>query len=747
MIVVPPRTLAELNDVDESSLGSGENESLLLWDRVRELMFDSGIPLGGISMNGHHHSLEEIDDAGTSAAYDTGVTEGTIPLLETGGKLNVSVLPSLARVDFLGAVANEAAMLALVGESGDWCFRTDTDTEWRLLADDPSDIDSWREVQPLVGVQSWNGLTGSVSVTTTNLPEGTNQYFTASRVIDALNGATLLGPITFNNSPNGAVLTIITASGWVWRADAYAGPQPVTARNPNGWDNDVVILGFRGWNGVSGVGGSGFNWGLHFEPAWDNTVSGINFEWHLDYQDKNNPGVGIRPIAAYLTMLPDGVTFSGEFHLHSETYVWNNSTDTKAWMLWSPTGAGTGLDLFLYNTTNIRHKAHGAWILYGRNAADNAYNGLIKATNVAGTDYVAVGSDTDAAGIAVVMRGNNVFPASADSAYVCNAPNGFSGNFFMGFVNGTARVQISSSGAVIFGNSSSAASVTAFNHFIAKGSNGGYTWTRRDDAAFGNRWTSLVSGNTSLRFYSWDDNSDRITMTQGGVFTHSVAAIAATRGDGIVLYGGSGSPSSITLATSGVPVQMSPSFRLHGEAWKSNATAVSQAHDWTLDVLPVTGAASTTSSFRFGVSVAGGAYSYVATLDNAGKLTLSDNLVAANHIETVGITIDGGGSVITTGSKGHRQVQAAGTIVGYTLLADQSGSIQITVKKATYSGWPTTTSIVASAPPALSSVQKTTDSTLTGWTTAVAANDILEFVVDSATTVTRVTLLLKVKRT
>lgn len=118
----------------------------------------------------------------------------------------------------------------------------------------------------------------------------------------------------------------------------------------------------------------------------------------------------------------------------------------------------------------------------------------------------------------------------------------------------------------------------------------------------------------------------------------------------------------------------------------------------------------------------------------------------ADRISTAGITIDGGGSTPTTGSKGFLQVPFAGTITGWTLIADVSGSASITVKKSTFAGFPTTTSIVASAPPALSSQQNATSTTLTGWTTAVAAGDVLEFVLASATTVTRLVLELQITR-
>ena len=113
------------------------------------------------------------------------------------------------------------------------------------------------------------------------------------------------------------------------------------------------------------------------------------------------------------------------------------------------------------------------------------------------------------------------------------------------------------------------------------------------------------------------------------------------------------------------------------------------------------------------------------------------------------VNIDGGGSAITTGLKGYVTVPYGMTITSWTLLADQSGSIVVDVWKDTYANYPplVADTITASAKPTLSSVIKNTSSTLTGWTTTVTAGDILAFNVDSATTVTKVTLLIQGTRT
>ena len=81
----------------------------------------------------------------------------------------------------------------------------------------------------------------------------------------------------------------------------------------------------------------------------------------------------------------------------------------------------------------------------------------------------------------------------------------------------------------------------------------------------------------------------------------------------------------------------------------------------------------------------------------------------------------------------------AGTIEKVSILADQSGSATIdvrTVAYASYTGPASASTITASDTPALSSAVKFQDSTLTGWTTTLAANTAVCFVLSSPSTVT-----------
>lgn len=124
---------------------------------------------------------------------------------------------------------------------------------------------------------------------------------------------------------------------------------------------------------------------------------------------------------------------------------------------------------------------------------------------------------------------------------------------------------------------------------------------------------------------------------------------------------------------------------------------------------------------------------------------------ATNVIGSVGITIDGGGSAITTGVKGYIEVPYACGIDRYTMLADQSGSAVVDIWKCTYSQFDagathpvTGDKITASAPPTITTATKGQSATLTGWTTNITAGDIIGFSVTSATTITRLTVQLKV---
>ena len=119
---------------------------------------------------------------------------------------------------------------------------------------------------------------------------------------------------------------------------------------------------------------------------------------------------------------------------------------------------------------------------------------------------------------------------------------------------------------------------------------------------------------------------------------------------------------------------------------------------------------------------------------------------SSGNIRAITFAIDGGGSALTTGVKADVYVPYACTINSVTMLADQSGSVVVDIWKDTYANYPPTgaDTITASAKPTITTATKSQDTTLTGWTTSVAAGDTLRFNIDSASTITRLSLTLKV---
>lgn len=106
--------------------------------------------------------------------------------------------------------------------------------------------------------------------------------------------------------------------------------------------------------------------------------------------------------------------------------------------------------------------------------------------------------------------------------------------------------------------------------------------------------------------------------------------------------------------------------------------------------------------------------------------------------------IDGGGATITTGVKGDIYLLENLTVEGWTLLADQSGSIVLDIWHDTYANYPPTVAdtITASDKPTISTATKGQDLAPTGWTTSLAAGSSLRINVDSITTCQRVSLTL-----
>lgn len=138
----------------------------------------------------------------------------------------------------------------------------------------------------------------------------------------------------------------------------------------------------------------------------------------------------------------------------------------------------------------------------------------------------------------------------------------------------------------------------------------------------------------------------------------------------------------------------------------------------------------------------------LAGTTGALKKTAANTWALDDGVFNISAVIGDGVNTISTGIKGDIHVPIACTITGVFAFADQTGSIVVDAWKDSYANYPPTDadSITASAPITITAATKSTDTTLTGWTTSVSAGDIIRLNVDSVSTVTRVTIVIRAKR-
>jgi len=80
---------------------------------------------------------------GTVFSRDTGLGNGNVPILDSGGKLDPGVIPSVSLTEFKGQVADQTARLAVTAEVNDWLVQTDNGRAYVLAALPASTNANW----------------------------------------------------------------------------------------------------------------------------------------------------------------------------------------------------------------------------------------------------------------------------------------------------------------------------------------------------------------------------------------------------------------------------------------------------------------------------------------------------------------------------------------------------------------------------------------------------------------------------
>ena len=154
-----------------------------------------------------------------------------------GGKVPTSQLPSLAVSEYLGPAANQAAMLLLSGERGDWCIRTDSSSTFVLVSDGGSSIGDWQELAtPASPVSSVNGYTGTVVLGASDVSAATTAQGvladSALQTGDNISGLT--NDENYINSAGAPVQSVNTQTGSVVLTAANVGAVDLTGDNMTG---------------------------------------------------------------------------------------------------------------------------------------------------------------------------------------------------------------------------------------------------------------------------------------------------------------------------------------------------------------------------------------------------------------------------------------------------------------------------------------------------------------------------------
>ena len=162
----------------------------------------------------------------------------------TTGMLPSSVLPPLAITDTF-VVATQAAQLALTCQTGDICVRTDLSRSYVNRTGNNAAMSDWQELMtPINNILTVNGQTGTVVLSTTNISEGTNLYYTEERV--AANTNVAANTANRNNHANKAILDATSASYTTANATSVANADThrlTTTGNPHAVTKAEVGLG------------------------------------------------------------------------------------------------------------------------------------------------------------------------------------------------------------------------------------------------------------------------------------------------------------------------------------------------------------------------------------------------------------------------------------------------------------------------------------------------------------------------
>lgn len=181
-----------------------------------------------------------------------------VATLDAGGQVPVSQLPPMGDLNYQGtwnATTNTPTLTSSVGTKGYYYVvsvagTTDLNgiTDWQIGDWAVFNGSIWQKIDNTDAVTSVNGFTGTVVLTTTNIAEGTNEYFTTARARNSVSAGTGIsynsttGVIT-NSSPSLGGDVVGPASSTDMGIARFDGTTGKLLQNSNALidDNDNII--------------------------------------------------------------------------------------------------------------------------------------------------------------------------------------------------------------------------------------------------------------------------------------------------------------------------------------------------------------------------------------------------------------------------------------------------------------------------------------------------------------------------
>jgi hypothetical protein len=208
-----PRTIALANTaVTTGTYGTASRNITQTVDQQGRLtnIFDQPIEIANTQVTG----------LGTASTKDAGVALG-VATLDASGKVPLTEIPDsiIGALSYQGtwnATTNTPTLTSSIGVKGYYYVvsvagttNLNGITDWQIGDWAVFDGLIWEKIDNTDGVTSVNGFTGAVVLTTTNIAEGTNEYFTTAKARASVSGGTGIS----YNSTTGVITNSLPSLG------------------------------------------------------------------------------------------------------------------------------------------------------------------------------------------------------------------------------------------------------------------------------------------------------------------------------------------------------------------------------------------------------------------------------------------------------------------------------------------------------------------------------------------------------